>query len=223
MFSGHIGVAFAAKRATPRVSLATLVLAAQWLDVLWPIFLLLGVEHVRIDPGRTRLTPLDFYDYPWTHSAVIAAAWGVAFGAVHFALKRSVRAAAWLGALVFSHWALDFVTHVRDLPLWPGGPRVGLGLWNAPAAEAVLEAFIYLGGAAIYFRATRARDRAGRWGAWTFAALIPLIHLASTAGPPPPSVATLAWSAAVLPWPLLLFAWWIDRHRETVVRATPRP
>ena len=79
MFSGHIGVAFAAKRATPRVSLATLVLAAQWLDVLWPIFLLLGVEHVRIDPGRTRLTPLDFYDYPWTHSAVIAAAWGVAF------------------------------------------------------------------------------------------------------------------------------------------------
>ena len=74
MFSGHIGVAFAAKRATPRVSLATLVLAAQWLDVLWPIFLLLGVEHVRIDPGRTRLTPLDFYDYPWTHSAVIAAA-----------------------------------------------------------------------------------------------------------------------------------------------------
>jgi hypothetical protein len=120
MFSGHIGLSFAAKRAAPRVSLATLVLAAQWLDTLWPIFLLLGVEHVRIDPGNTRLTPLDFYDYPWTHSAVMAAAWGVAFGAAHFARKRSLRDAALLAGLVLSHWVLDFLTHGPDLPLWPG-------------------------------------------------------------------------------------------------------
>ena len=96
---------------------------------------------------------------------------------------------------------------------------MGLGLWNAPVAETVIEAAIYFGGAAIYLRSTRARDRAGRWGAWVFAALIPLLQLVSSAGPPP-SVTALAWMAAILPWPLLLFAWWVDRHREPV--APPR-
>ena len=72
MFSGHFGVAFGSKRAAPTVSLATAILAAQWLDTLWPFFLLLGLEHVRIDPGNTRLTALDFTDYPWSHSALMA-------------------------------------------------------------------------------------------------------------------------------------------------------
>jgi hypothetical protein len=223
MFSGHFGLSYAAKRAAPRVSLATLVLAAQWLDTLWPVFLLLGVEHVRIDPGNTRLTPFDFYDYPWSHSAAAAALWGLGFGAVHFALKRSARTAALLGALVFSHWVLDLLTHRPDLQLWPGGPRVGLGLWNAPVAETVLEAALYFGGAAIYFRATRPRDRVGRWAAWVFAALIPLLHLSAGLGPPPPSVEALAWMSAVLPWPLILLAWWSDRHREPSAGQTQAP
>jgi|SRR5436190_2939059 len=213
MFSGHFGLAFGAKRAAPRVSLATLILATQWLDTLWPVFLLLGIEHVRITPGITRLSPFDFVDYPWSHSAVMAAAWGVAFGAVHFALRRSARAAALLGGLVFSHWILDFLTHRPDLPLWPGGPLVGLGLWNAPIAETVLEAAIYLGGVAMYLRGTRPRDRVGRVSAWIFAAFVPLLHLASAVSPPP-AMPALAWSAAVVPWPLLLWARWFDRHRD---------
>jgi LexA-binding, inner membrane-associated putative hydrolase len=214
MFSGHFGLALASKRAAPRVSLATLILAAQWLDTLWPILLLLGVEHVRIDPGNTKLTPLDFYDYPWSHSAVMAAGWGVAFGAVHFVFKRSARAAVLLGGLVFSHWVLDFLTHRPDLPLWPGGPKVGLGLWNAPAVELVLEAAIYLTGVAVYLRATRPRDRVGRYAAWAFAVFMPLMHVAAAAGPPPPSINALAWMSTVLPWPLLLWTRWFDRHRE---------
>ncbi|HVR64445.1 MAG TPA: metal-dependent hydrolase [Polyangia bacterium] len=207
-------MAFASKRPAPAVSLATAILAAQWLDTLWPIFLLLGIEHVRIDPGNTRLTPLDFFDYPWTHSALMAVVWGVVFGATHFAFRRSARAAFVLGALVPSHWVLDFLTHRPDLPLWPGGPRVGLGLWNAPVAEAVLEAAIYVAGLAVYLRATRPRDRRGRLGAWAFAVFIPLLHVITALSPPPPSVGALAWSAAILPWPLLLWARWVDRHRQ---------
>jgi hypothetical protein len=214
MFGGHIGVALGSKRAAPAVSLATLVLAAQWLDVLWPLFLLLGIEHVRIDPGNTRLTPFDFYDYPISHSAVTALGWGVAFGAVHFAARRKMAAAVLLAAVVFSHWVLDFVTHGPDLPLWPGGPRVGLGLWNAPAAELPIEAALYAAGAAVYLAATRPRDRTGRYAAWTFVAFVPLMHLVSALAPPPPSVRALAWSAAILPWPMLLWARWLDRHRE---------
>jgi membrane-bound metal-dependent hydrolase YbcI (DUF457 family) len=213
MFSGHFGLAFAAKRPVPQVSLPTTILAAQWLDTLWPIFLLLGIEDVRIDRGNTRLTPLDFFHYPWTHSALMAAVWGLVFGAVHFAFRRSARAAALLAGLVFSHWVLDWITHRPDLPLWPGGPRVGLGLWNAPIAETIVEAAIYLGGVAVYLRATRPRDRIGRYACWVFVLFLPLMQLASSLSPPP-SVAVLAWSAAILPWPLLLWTWWFDRHRE---------
>ena len=68
MFIGHYGVALAAKKLAPRTSLGILFLAAQFVDMLWPVFLLAGMEHVRIDPGNTAFTPLDFYDYPISHS-----------------------------------------------------------------------------------------------------------------------------------------------------------
>jgi hypothetical protein len=40
------------------------------LDLLWPIFLAAGWEQVRIDPGNSAVTPLDFVSYPISHSLV---------------------------------------------------------------------------------------------------------------------------------------------------------
>ena len=60
MFVGHFGLGFAAKQAAPRTSLGTLFLAAQFIDLLWPILLLLGLETVRIVPGLTAATPIEF-------------------------------------------------------------------------------------------------------------------------------------------------------------------
>ena len=77
MFIGHYGIAMAAKRAAPACSLGTLIFAAQFLDLIWPILLLLGWEHVRIAPGITRTSPLDFQDYPISHSLLAAVAWSV--------------------------------------------------------------------------------------------------------------------------------------------------
>ena len=59
MFIGHFAVAFSAKKFAPRSSLAVLIAAALFSDMLWPVFLLLGWERARIDPGNTRFTPLD--------------------------------------------------------------------------------------------------------------------------------------------------------------------
>ena len=80
MFIGHYAVALAAKKAAPKTSFGTLFLAAQFIDLLWPLLLLLGIEHVRIDPGNTAFTPLDFYDYPITHSLLAVIGWSLAFG-----------------------------------------------------------------------------------------------------------------------------------------------
>jgi hypothetical protein len=214
MFIGHIALALAAKRATPRVSLATLLLAAQWADVLWPVLLVLGIEHVRIQPGNTAFTPLDFVSYPYSHSLVALIGWGVAFGVIYRAVAGGRHTLWLLAALVISHWVLDFVTHRPDMPLYPGSAEFGLGLWNSVPATLIIEGSMYAAGLTIYLRATRARDRIGRWGFFALAAVLVVIYLAAAFGPPPPSIDALWVTALVGAVLLTAWAWWTDRHRD---------
>ena len=122
MFLGHFGMAMGAKAVAPGPSLGTAILAAQWADGIWPIFVLLGLERVAIVPGITRMTPLDFVSYPYSHSLVADVGWAVAFALVYGTLRGNWRGAAWLGALVLSHWVLDVIAHRPDMPTWPDGP-----------------------------------------------------------------------------------------------------
>ena len=120
MFIGHFGVAFAARKFAPRASLGTLILAAQFLDFLWPVLLLLGIEHARIVPGATKVSPLDFTDYPISHSLLMAFVWALIFGGIYYTFRRSSKSAIVVGAAVISHWILDFIVHRPDLQLYPG-------------------------------------------------------------------------------------------------------
>jgi hypothetical protein len=216
MFIGHIGLAVAAKRATPRASLGTLFLAAQWADVVWPIFLALGIEQVRILPNGRPFLQLEFISYPYSHSLLALVIWGILFGVVYRAVAGGRHTLWILAALVVSHWVLDWVTHVPDLPLYPGSAKYGLGLWKSVPGTMVIEGAIYVLGLIVYLRETRARDRIGRWAFFALATTLVVIYLASTFGAPPPSVRALwitALSGAAL---LLLWAWWADRHRDVV-------
>ena len=214
MFIGHIALAFAAKRVTPRVSLAMLLVAAQWADILWPVLLAFGVEQVRIDPGNTAFTPLDFVSYPYSHSLAALVVWGTVVGSVYRGIAGGRRTFALLGALVVSHWVLDCVTHRPDMPLYPGSEKYGLGVWNSIPATVVLETAMYAGGLWIYMRSTRARDRIGRWAFRSLAAVLMVIYSANLFAGPPPSVDAL-WQAAIIGASLLtLWAWWADRHRD---------
>lgn len=121
MFIGHVGAAFAAKRFAPKTSLGTLVFATGFLDLIWTIFLLFGIEHVRIAPGITRVTPFDFYDYPVSHSLLAVVGRSLAVALVYFAAKRYSTGAWVVGVCVLSHWFLDWIVHRPDLALWPGG------------------------------------------------------------------------------------------------------
>lgn len=215
MFIGHYAIALAAKKAAPKASLGELVLAAQFIDFLWPIFLLLGVEHVRIDPGNTAFTPLDFYYYPISHSLLAVLVWATSFALVYFFIRHDKRGAIVLGACVLSHWLLDALTHRPDLPLAPGGAtRVGLGLWNHFAASVVIEGAFFVVGLFLYTRTTVAKDRRGRFAFWGLIIFLGGIWLANMFSPPPPSVTAIAVAALALgftvPW-----AYWIDRHSQT--------
>lgn len=214
MFIGHLALGFAAKRVTPRVSLAMLLLASQWADTLWPVLIAIGVEQVRVDPGNTAFTPLDFVSYPYSHSLVALALWGLMIGVAYRGIAGGRRTVWVLSALVLSHWGLDFVTHRPDMPLYPGSAKYGLGLWNSVPATVVVESLMYAAGLWIYATTTRARDGIGRWGFVSLAAFIMVAYVANLLGPPPPSSMAIA-SAAIPAVALLgLWAWWVDRHRD---------
>ncbi len=217
MFIGHFALGFAAKKATPRTSLATLFVAVQLADILWPIFLALGVEQVLIVPGKTASNPLDFVSYPYSHSLLMLVIWGGIFGGIYFARTKNSGASLTIGALVVSHWVLDWLVHIPDMPLWPGGPKYGLGLWNSPLVEQAIEVAMYLAGVAIYVRSTRAQDKLGTWGLQILFWLLLIAFFGTTYSAPPPSVKALWITAIIGTLVTLVLAWWADRHRAPTV------
>jgi len=215
MFVGHFGVGFAIKKVAAKPSLGTLFLATQFIDLIWPLLLLLGLERVRIDPGNTVVTPLDFVYYPISHSLVAVLIWGLVVSGIYYFFKRDKQGAVWLGILVLSHWLLDFFTHRPDLPLWPSGDSilVGLGLWNSLIGTLLLEFGILAGGVYLYLKVTRARDKTGNYSLWGLVVFLVLIHIMNIFGPPPPAEGPIAYAGFSM-WLLIAWGYWIDRHRE---------
>lgn len=215
MFVGHLAVALAAKPAVPNVSLGVLLAAAFGLDLLWPFFLLTGIEGVQVQPGATAFTPLYFESYPWSHSLLMALVWGAVFALV--VRPSTTKAALIVAATVVSHWVLDFITHRPDLPVWPGGPEVGLGLWNSVVATFAIEGALVIVAAVAYAKYTAPRSAAGRWTLWSLLALCVLIWASGPFSPPPPSATAIAIVALAM-WLFPVWGHWIERTRMLRVR-----
>ena len=215
MFIGHFALGFAAKRAAPRLSLAALFAAVALADMIWPVLVGLGVEQVRIDPGNTAFTPLDFVSYPYSHSLALLCLWGIVFGLMCGGIIHDRRVVPLATALVVSHWVLDWITHRPDMPLYPGSVKLGLGLWNSVPATVAVEAVMFATGVWLYARGTRPRDSVGRWAFVAFVGLLLISYFAGI-GAPPPSVTALVATAIVGTGVITLWAWWFDRHRMPV-------
>jgi hypothetical protein len=221
VFIGHFAVGFGAKKFAPRTSFALLLAAPLLSDILWPIFLLFGWEHVRIDPGNTKYTPLDLYDYPWSHSLLMCCVWATLFAGIYYAFSR-YRAGAiaiWIG--VISHWILDWISHGPDMPLYPGSAKYGLDLWNSIWGTITVEIAMYAIGVGLYVRATRAGDWKGRWPFIVFVVLIFAFYIADRFSAPPTSVPSdIAWPGVIFTAVLLPWVWWFDRHRDALREPT---
>ena len=218
MLLGHFGIALAAKKAAPHVSLGTLFLAAQLVDFAWPVYLLAGWEEVRVAPGITRVAPLEFVSYPYTHSLLAVALWGAKLGAAYWLIRRRAPRAAltacFLAALVVSHWILDWFVHIPDLLLTPwGSAKYGLGLWNSVPLTALLEFGVLAAGLALYLSVTRAKDSRGRYALWALVGLL-VVAWVSQFGPPPPGERAVAFGALLM-WLTVPWGVWADRHRSS--------
>ncbi len=210
MFIGHFALGMAAKKVEPSVSLGTLFLAVQFLDLLWPTLLLLDIEHVSIQPGASKVTPLAFTDYPISHSLLTVIGWSLAFAVVYYFISKNKRASLLVGCLVLSHWILDVIVHIPDLPLYPGeSPKIGLGLWNSVPLTIITEGLIFVAGIVLYINTKKMLgQKVGGWF-WSLVAFLLVIHIMNFLGPPPPSVTMIAW-AGHLQWLFIPWAWWAD-------------
>jgi hypothetical protein len=217
MFLGHYGVALALKQKEPKVSLGTLFVAAQLVDVLWGGFLLLGWEHVRILPDDNPLLVLQFYDYPISHSLLAAFAWAAVAAALYYSwptrdTTRHWQAAALVGAAAASHWLLDLIVHLPDLPLMDNAsPKFGLGLWRHVAPSVALELLVLGLGLALYVRGRSRRHPLRPIRLAVVLVLLVGTYIAALVGPPAPSVPVIGASTVVLLLLAAALAAWADR------------
>ncbi len=217
MFIGHYGVGLAAKKIDNRPSLGTLFLAAQFLDILWPVFILLGLERVEIDPLPRKFLTLHFTSYPFSHSLAAALVWSLLFGLVYYWIRKNVRVSIMLGLLVLSHWILDLIVHIPDLQLIPGSDmRVGLGLWNSTILTIIIEGLIFIIGIYLYLKSTKAKNLRGSIALWSLIIFLSFAYVMNLVGPPPPSVNAIGF-AGLSQWLIIAWAYWADRNRKSAV------
>jgi len=218
MFIGHYGPALAAKAPVRAIPLWLLFVAVQWLDVCWSVLVFAGVEKVRIVPGFTEASPLDLYYMPYTHGLIGALILSFVFGAIAllFVRERRVAVVAIVAGAVFSHWLLDLVVHMPDLPLFDNSAKVGFGLWRWLWISLPLELVTLLAGAVIYVRAVPSRTRFGDTFLWLFVAAMAAIELYGAFGPMPATPAAEAGTALSAYGLLALLAGLVDWGRGTV-------
>jgi hypothetical protein len=214
MFIGHFGAGFAGKKFSKSASLGTYFLAAQWIDLIWPILVLFGIEKVEIEPGISSVTPLNFSYYPFTHSLVGVLLWSILFGTIYFFIKKNYKTSIILGLLVLSHWFLDLIVHIPDLPIIPGeGLKVGLGLWNSFAATLIVEGLVFTIGLYLYLKSTKTKNKTGNYYLLGLVIFLVAIYISNLIGPPPESAEAIG-IVGNAQWLIILWGYWIDKNRE---------
>ena len=215
MFIGHYAVGLAAKQFAPRSSLGALIAAPILLDLLWPIFLLLGWEQVSIVPNSNPFLRLQFDSYPISHGLIAVIGWATLYASVYFGVTRYLSGAIVIWVGVVSHWLMDFIVHQPDLQLHAQSRFFGLGLWQHRWLTMGIEIGLFAISIWVYQRRTRAVDAIGRFAFVGFAGFLLLAYAGAAFAPPPPSVKKVA-IVALLTWLMVPWAWWFDKHRELI-------
>jgi hypothetical protein len=211
MFIGHWAPAIVAATHKQAPSLPVLFIAAQLVDWAFFLFLMFGIEAMRVTPGISVMNPMDLYHMPYTHSLLGTAAWAAGLGALIFAVSRN-RTAAIIGVLVvLSHWFLDLLVHVPDLTIAGSPPKLGLGLWNHPAIEMPLELILTFG--ALWFYARKAKPKTAPL--LTLVAIMLALQAFNWLGPVEAEVTTGTSMLAFVAFGLVTAAsWWVARSAK---------
>lgn len=197
MLAGHIGAGLAIGRIERRVNVGVFIAAALLLDFALWLFILFGWEAVNIPADFVRSHQAEFV-FPWSHGLLAGAAWSAAAAAATFMGcgnlgEDRLRAAALMAAAVFSHWLLDALVHVPEMPLaGPFSPKVGLGLWQSMPWALALEAAVVVAGLLIFLPGSALARNRKLWLALLTGLTLVFTILGMTVAPAPPSGMAMA-------------------------------
>jgi membrane-bound metal-dependent hydrolase YbcI (DUF457 family) len=177
MYAGHFAAGLALKAREPRAPTWALLVGVALLDLLFPIFVLTGIERVTPTPGVPPGMRLDFID--WSHSLTMSLVWAILFALLWVRRGRAVAVVA--GLAVFSHFLLDLPMHPGDLALWPNSQaHLGFGLWHSlPIGWWFVEGAVVLAGCAYYVARARREGPTHHYGGRPLgaAAVVLAIHV----------------------------------------------
>lgn len=221
MFIGHYGIALATKRFDKNLSLGLLFISTQFADILFFTLVLLGIEKMSFVPGITKVSPLDFTYYPYSHGLAASLLWaGLFFMVFRIASSKSDSnkntIALAMGATVFSHFLLDVIVHRADLPLLGGDSyKIGLGLWNYVFASSLIELLIFLSGLWMYLKSTKGATFVGKYGMIIFSTFVTVMWMASLLTPTPSDFNIRGFAIFGLIFQSLVIGIvsWLDRRR----------
>ena len=226
MLVGHYSLALIGKRVEPRLSLWSTILAAMLADFLWCVFLIAGIEEVRMKPGLVSSSGIRAIDaleasrVAFSHSLATDIVWAAIFAGLFFCRRRNGTGARILFALVLSHWLLDFVSHPPDMPLAPGIDRYfGLGLWGSFRATVVVEGFMWLLAVVVYVSGIPFQ-RSAKFVFFGGAAFLTLAWLGNIAGPPPSNLQTIGFSSLTFFTLTIVWASLVDRLTRSTTGST---
>lgn len=219
MFVGHYSASFLAKSVDKNIPLWVMFIAVQLVDVFWAIFVIFGIEQVRITPGFTRSNDLDLFFMPYTHSLVGAALWSIVAGVAYLFWRKGnsangIFATFLVGFAVFSHWILDLIVHTPDLSLYDDSFKMGFGLWNQPSIAFPLEILLLIGGLWIYMRSTKAVLAIGNYAMPGFVVLLLIVQTYALFGPSPTTPTSFAITSLAFYLGFGGIALWLDRFRN---------
>jgi hypothetical protein len=222
MFVGHYGVSFGAKSIAGRVPLWVWFIAVQWMDVVWSVLVLSGIEKVRIVPGFTEANELDLYYMPYTHGLIGSIVCSAVFGAIVSLFFAGNRLNTFLlaAAASFSHWLLDLIVHLPDMPLYGNSAKVGFGLWRHVILSFPLELIFLFAGAWLLARKITFSNSIRRFGFWGFVVFLAAVQVYANFGPPPDSPQAMAIGALVLYLVLALLAGLAERFTFSSAAST---
>jgi hypothetical protein len=217
MFAGHIGAGLALGSAERHINVGVFVFAAVLLDfVLW-LFVLPGWESVII-PADYATTHQPEFVFPYSHGLLAGIAWSALAGATAFFFYRRLeksrfRAAALISAAVFSHWLLDALVHIAELPIaGAGSMKVGLGLWQRMPVALAAEALIAAAGLALFLSGSGLSRARKFWLAALCSVVLAFTVIGMTVAPPPPSVNAMAATSLVTIAVVCALAGWLGRR-----------
>lgn len=140
MYAGHAAIATLGKTIRPRLPLVLLIPVAygpDWIEWICEAF--------------------GYYDRAISHSIVAVVIGAAVVAGIFWLATRSGRDAAVLGLVYASHWPADFITGWK--PTWPGGPMVGLMLYNHPGWDMLVESLVIVACWAVYWRSLPPQSR----------------------------------------------------------------